>query len=274
MQDVRAAALQWRATGAAAVVVEIRQVQGSAPREAARGCWSRRAGRARHDRRRSPRARGDPRVRARGSQARSRRPCRSSATTRWAPRSASAAAAGDAALHGAGRRSPERWPDVAPLFHLQLHGAGHVGRALVAVLQALPCRVDWIDERADAFEAAWRARGERPGPPQLHTLCVDAPDARSRRSRPARWCWCDPQPRPGRTDLRSGAAARRPGRWSALIGSQTKRRRFEQRWLARATTRDGIARLVCPIGIGGIEGKAPGVIAVAVAAQLLQRAGA
>jgi xanthine dehydrogenase accessory factor len=51
-----------------------------------------------------------------------------------------------------------------------------------------------------------------------------------------------------------------------LIGSRTKRARFVSRLQA-----DGIdqARLVCPIGLPGIVGKEPDVIAVAVLAQLL-----
>jgi xanthine dehydrogenase accessory factor len=34
-----------------------------------------------------------------------------------------------------------------------LFGAGHVGRALVALLGGLPCRVTWVDEREAAFPA-------------------------------------------------------------------------------------------------------------------------
>ena len=57
--------------------------------------------------------------------------------------------------------------------------------------------------------------------------------------------------------------------YCGLIGSQTKRRTFENG--AREARRAGraLARLTCPIGIPGIKGKEPGAIAVAVAAQLL-----
>ena len=43
------------------------------------------------------------------------------------------------------------WPLAAPRFHLQLYGAGHVGRAIVTALAPLNVRVDWIDERDDEF---------------------------------------------------------------------------------------------------------------------------
>jgi len=55
-----------------------------------------------------------------------------------------------------------------------------------------------------------------------------------------------------------------------MIGSHTKRRQFEHRLAARGIDPARIGRMVCPIGIDGIVDKAPEVIAVAAAAQLLQ----
>ena len=55
-----------------------------------------------------------------------------------------------------------------------------------------------------------------------------------------------------------------------MIGSHTKRKQFEHRLAARGIDPARIARMVCPIGIDGIVDKAPEVIAVAAAAQLLQ----
>ena len=56
-----------------------------------------------------------------------------------------------------------------------------------------------------------------------------------------------------------------------LIGSQTKWTRFRHRLAARGFNEAEIAHVTCPIGVPGIPGKEPEVIAVAVAAQLLQR---
>lgn len=36
---------------------------------------------------------------------------------------------------------PAHWPASAPRFHLQLYGAGHVGRAIVRLLANIPCQV-------------------------------------------------------------------------------------------------------------------------------------
>ncbi len=62
------------------------------------------------------------------------------------------------------------------------------------------------------------------------------------------------------------AALSGPARFIGLIGSHTKRARFVSRLDA-----DGIdvTRLTCPVGLPGITGKEPAVIAAAVAAQLL-----
>jgi len=55
-----------------------------------------------------------------------------------------------------------------------------------------------------------------------------------------------------------------------LIGSDTKWATFRHRLEAKGFGPDDFARVTCPIGIPGIAGKQPEVIAVAVAAQLLQ----
>jgi xanthine dehydrogenase accessory factor len=56
-----------------------------------------------------------------------------------------------------------------------------------------------------------------------------------------------------------------------LIGSATKWATFRRRLQERGYTEDELARITCPIGIPGIDGKEPEVIAIAVAAQLLSR---
>jgi xanthine dehydrogenase accessory factor len=65
--------------------------------------------------------------------------------------------------------------------------------------------------------------------------------------------------------LRRGDAA-----YCGLIGSLTKRSRFEKRFRAQGMQQHDIDRLVCPIGVDGITGKKPAEIAVAAAAEVLQ----
>jgi xanthine dehydrogenase accessory factor len=55
-----------------------------------------------------------------------------------------------------------------------------------------------------------------------------------------------------------------------LIGSKTKWATFRHRLQARGFSAAELARVTSPIGVPGIAGKQPEVIAVAVAAQILQ----
>ncbi len=56
-----------------------------------------------------------------------------------------------------------------------------------------------------------------------------------------------------------------------LIGSKTKRARFMARLTKDGFTDAQLSRLTCPIGVRGIQGKEPEIIAASVAAQLLQQ---
>ncbi|MEY8875016.1 MAG: xanthine dehydrogenase accessory protein XdhC [Leptothrix sp. (in: b-proteobacteria)] len=158
------------------------------------------------------------------------------------------------------------WAVPAPRFHLQLFGAGHVGRAIVALLAGIDCRVQWIDEREAEFPPL---DAQQPEPPHIERLCVDAVEAEVA-SAPAgaRFLVLTHS---HDLDLRiTEVILKRPDfGWCGLIGSQTKRARFLARLAQRGVSEAALARLVCPIGVPGITGKEPEVIAVAVVAQLL-----
>ena len=58
--------------------------------------------------------------------------------------------------------------------------------------------------------------------------------------------------------------------YCGLIGSISKRRRFEKRFRAQGLQDKDLEQLTCPIGVAGISGKKPAEIAVAAAAEVLQ----
>ncbi|HEX6708490.1 MAG TPA: xanthine dehydrogenase accessory protein XdhC [Albitalea sp.] len=157
-----------------------------------------------------------------------------------------------------------RWPQVAPLFHLQLYGAGHVGRAIVALLSTLDVEVDWIDEREEEFPA-----GDMPA--HIRKLCVDGVESEVRNAPPGAFYLVLTHNHD--LDLRISEAILRRGDFGffGLIGSRTKRQRFVHRFEQRGIAADAISRMTCPIGVEGIGGKEPAVIAVAVVAQLVAR---
>ena len=63
---------------------------------------------------------------------------------------------------------------------------------------------------------------------------------------------------------------RRDARYCGLIGSLSKRRRFEKRYRQQGMPDDMLTELTCPIGVAGISGKKPAEIAVAAAAEVLR----
>jgi xanthine dehydrogenase accessory factor len=157
------------------------------------------------------------------------------------------------------------WPEEPPLFTLQLYGAGHVGRAIVRLLETLNCRVMWIDEREEQFPA-------EPNAPHIERLCVEPVDAEVAAAPPG--CHYLVLTHSHDLDLALAHAILRRAdfAWFGLIGSKTKRARFEHRLAERGISPELLARMTCPIGISGIQDKAPELIAVAVVAQLLQAA--
>jgi xanthine dehydrogenase accessory factor len=156
------------------------------------------------------------------------------------------------------------WPAPGPRFHLQMYGAGHVGRAVVQLLAGIDCHVQWIDERDSEFPT------ER-SPPHIERLCVEPVEAEVAQA-PRGACFLV-LTHSHDLDLRITEAVLRRGDFAylGLIGSATKRARFVHRFEQRGIAHDALARLTCPIGVPGIAGKEPEVIAVAVVAQLLQQ---
>lgn len=161
-----------------------------------------------------------------------------------------------------------RWPAPAPLFHLQLHGAGHVGRAVATLLATLDVDVDWFDERDEQF-AATTSLGS-PWPDHIRRLAADTVE-REVAGAPAQAFYVVVTHEHA-LDMRIIEAILRRGDFAfcGLIGSKTKRERFKHRLAERGIDATQIARLTCPIGIEGIGGREPEVIAAAVVAQLLQ----
>ena len=152
------------------------------------------------------------------------------------------------------------------LTPVALFGGGHVGHALARVLATLPFTLNWVDSRNGVFPLGLPARvacehsepvqAAVPGlAPQSRVLIMSFSHAE---------------------DLDVLAACLKRQREQAdlpyigLIGSQTKWATFRHRLEARGFTTAELAHVTWPIGVPGITGKEPEVIAIAVAAQLLQ----
>lgn len=147
-------------------------------------------------------------------------------------------------------------------FNIVLFGAGHVGRALVRTLTGVPCRITWIDERASEFPSEL--------PVHARAVVTDAPDEEVDAALPESYFLVMTHSHALDQALAERILRRNDFSYFGLIGSATKRRLFERRMAERGVPKDRFARMTCPIGVRGITGKEPAVIALAVAAQLLQ----
>lgn len=143
-----------------------------------------------------------------------------------------------------------------------LFGAGHVGAAIINVLSTLPCHVTWVDSRADQFPQVVPANVSV----EISEFPEDAIDAAPGGASFLVMTHSHPLD----LSLAQRILARDDVGWFGLIGSRTKRIQFERRLRTSGVTESRIAEMVCPIGINGIDGKEPAVLAIAVAAQLLQ----
>ncbi len=142
-----------------------------------------------------------------------------------------------------------------------LFGAGHVGRATVLALAALPFRVTWADSRPDAFPGAMPRNVAPVGARRPVRLIADAP--------PGSLVLVMTHSHPLDLELCRAALARPDLPYVGVIGSDTKRVRFVKRLSESGLGEAALTRFRCPIGIDGIDDKAPAVIAASVAAELL-----
>lgn len=147
------------------------------------------------------------------------------------------------------------------LTPIWIFGAGHVGQAIVNALSPLPFDIHLVDSR-DAYLDAVKGnnihicQSDRPElevadiPSGAHVLILTHNHALD-------------------FDICRAALMRGDLGFVGMIGSQTKRARFVRRLSDRGLGAVEIGRLTCPIGIQGITGKQPVVIAASVAAQVL-----
>jgi len=142
---------------------------------------------------------------------------------------------------------------------LFLYGAGHVGRAVVQALSPLPFDIVWVDARED-----WRPTAGN------HCYAISGdPLAVAREATSDAYHLIMTHDHGLDLELCDVLLRRADTAHVGLIGSTSKRARFVSQLRARGLTEGQIGRLVCPIGVVGIKGKEPAVIAAAVAAELL-----
>jgi xanthine dehydrogenase accessory factor len=147
-----------------------------------------------------------------------------------------------------------------------LFGGGHVGRALAQVLGNLPFDVRWVDSRDEIFPANLPENVQCEHSDPVQAAVNDL--ASQSRVLIMSFSHAEDLEIVAACLIRQRAQGDLP--YVGLIGSKTKWASFRQRLEARGFSAAEIAHVTCPIGVPGIADKRPEVIAVGVAAQLLQ----
>lgn len=150
-------------------------------------------------------------------------------------------------------------------WRLAVFGAGHVAQQLMPILERMPARVLWFDNRPgflagqqattsqiplDFFDDPFEVIASLPKASEVIILTHDhALDF----------------------DLCQHALARDDIPFVGCIGSDTKAQRFERRLQAAGFDQETMQRWVCPIGLPEVSGKLPIEVAVSISAQLVAR---
>lgn len=147
--------------------------------------------------------------------------------------------------------------------NIMLFGAGHVGKALMPILAQLPCHVTWVDSReeqfpqgVDAFHNVEKVVSEEPelevkGMPENSYYIVMTHNHQMD------------------FDISQAILKRGDFSYLGLIASDTKKRRFEQRFKHRDIDPVQVARMNCPIGLEQVGGKLPMEVAVSIAGEII-----
>ncbi|MFT7675305.1 MAG: xanthine dehydrogenase accessory factor, partial [Gammaproteobacteria bacterium] len=145
---------------------------------------------------------------------------------------------------------------------LLIFGAGHVGRAIVKVMEDQDISIKLIDSREEWLDGVW--------PANVETILTDSAEAEIDQA-PDNSLFLVMTHDHG-LDQKLTEQILKLGDfvWFGLIGSLTKRKAFEKRLIRKGFTAAQLDRMTCPIGVEGISSKKPAAIAISVAARMLQ----
>ncbi|QEY64043.1 xanthine dehydrogenase accessory protein XdhC [Metapseudomonas lalkuanensis] len=152
-------------------------------------------------------------------------------------------------------------PMGQPQAHIAVFGAGHVGRALVPLLASLPCKVRWIDSRENEFPEQIPSGVDKVVNEEVIDEIADMPKG----------SYFIVMTHNHQLDLELTAEIlkRNDFAYFGLIGSKTKRVKFEHRLRERGFASETVQRMRCPMGIQEVKGKLPVEIAISIAGEVV-----
>jgi xanthine dehydrogenase accessory factor len=141
-------------------------------------------------------------------------------------------------------------------FDVVLFGAGHVGKEVARILERVPCRLTWVDQRPEEF----------PSQTSAQVVIEDEPIFAVDEAPPGAFYVVMTHSHALDYEIVERALRRNDARFVGMIGSETKAAKLRSRLKTRGID---AARLASPIGLFK-AGKHPAEVAVSAVAQLLQ----
>lgn len=153
---------------------------------------------------------------------------------------------------------------AANTIHIAVFGAGHVGQALIPMLAGLPCNVTWVDNRESQFPAVCEHYAN------VTALLTDDPASEVAQMPSNTLYVVMTHNHQLDFEITLAALKRDDFHYLGLIASDTKWRRFQQRYKHRDIEPSLVEKMNCPIGLEQVVGKLPMEVAVGVAGQLIE----
>ncbi len=152
-------------------------------------------------------------------------------------------------------------PQMVPTLRLALFGGGHVGRALVRILEGTDTHIFWFDERPELLNEPELPHAKLRIAKNPAAEVVDLPAGTHVRVMT--------HSHKRDFEIIDALLARDDLGSIGLIGSKTKWAHFRSRLTKMGIPDDVLDTVICPIGLAGVGGKRPAEIAISVAAELL-----
>lgn len=148
-------------------------------------------------------------------------------------------------------------------INIMLFGAGHVGQALMPILSSLPCQITWVDSRAEQFPANAETLNN------TRVIVSETPEDEVANIPANSYFIVMTHNHQMDFDISQAILKRGDFAYLGLIASDTKWRRFKQRYKHRDIDEALVERMHCPIGLPEVTGKLPMEVAVSVAGQII-----
>lgn len=151
--------------------------------------------------------------------------------------------------------------------NIMLFGAGYVGQALTPILAQLPCNITWVDSREAQFPDIMNSNVNLYH--NVRKVFSEEPELEVASMPENSYFVVMTHNHQMDFDISQAILKRGDFTYLGLIASDTKWRRFQQRYKHRDIDQKQIARMNCPIGLAEVGGKLPMEVAVSVAAEII-----